>query len=198
MFLLAFVLLALLTAILRGGRLSRLAAIHIRGGWLIVAAFLLQVWLVYSPAGRSAGPSSLGAWVHMVSYVLLLSAAWLNRQLPGMRVIALGLLLNAFVISANGGFMPIEPWAVQRLGHAARVLDPHSGYRIAMAKDVVLPRELTRFWLLSDIFVVSLSFPLRTAFSIGDALLGVGIVVLLHRVTVSQVGPAPAAALPTA
>lgn len=185
MVLLVFALIALLIAVLRGVRLSSFAAMRIRSGWLILVAFAMQVWLVYFSIGKTVGALDPSAWVHVGSYALLMAALWRNRHLPGMPVIALGLLLNAAVITANGGFMPIEPAAVERLGHAERVVDPGLGSRVYMTKDVVLPRNLTHLWPLSDVFVVALPYPVRTAFSMGDALLAAGFFLLLHRVTVS-------------
>lgn len=198
MVLLVFAVLALLTAVLRGGRLSCLAAMGIRSGWLILVAFAMQVWLVYFSTGKTGGALDPSAWVHVGSYALLMAALWQNRHLPGMPAIALGLLLNAAVITANGGFMPIEPAAVERLGHADRVVDPGLGSRVNMAKDVVLSRNLTHLWLLSDVFVVALPYPFRTAFSMGDALLAAGFFVLLHRVMISGQAAEAEAVMPRA
>jgi hypothetical protein len=198
MVLLVLALLALLTAVLRGGQFSRLAAIRIRSGWLILVAFAMQVWLVYFSTGKTGGAFDPSSWMHVGSYVLLMTALWQNRHLPGMPVIALGLLLNAAVITANGGFMPIEPDAVERIGHTSRVVEPQLGSRVLMAKDLVLPRNLTRLWLLSDVFVVALPYPFRTAFSLGDALLAAGIFVLLNRVMINGRTAEAEAAMPRA
>jgi hypothetical protein len=198
MVLLVLALLALLTAVLRGGQFSRLAAIRIRSGWLILVAFAMQVWLVYFSTGKTGGAFDPSSWMHVGSYALLMTALWQNRHLPGMPVIALGLLLNAAVITANGGFMPIEPDAVERIGHTSRVVEPQLGSRVLMAKDLVLPRNLTRLWLLSDVFVVALPYPFRTAFSLGDALLAAGIFVLLNRVMINGRAAEAEAAMPRA
>jgi len=198
MILFVFAVLALLTAVLRGGQFSRLAAMRIRSGWLILVAFAMQVWLVYFFTGKTRGAFDPSPWVHVGSYVLLMAALWQNRHVPGMPVIALGLLLNAAVIIANGGFMPIEPAAVERLGHAERVVDPGLGSRVYMTKDVVLSRNLTRLWPLSDVFVVALPYPLRTAFSMGDALLAAGFFVLLNRVMINGQAAGAEAATPRA
>jgi len=184
MILLVAALAALAIVLLRGGKLHRLAGVNIRTSWLILAAFALQLYLVYVPAGRSRGFLDPGAWLHLGSYLLLLAAVWQNRNLPGIKLIGIGLLLNLAVIVANGGFMPIEPETVVRIGHGSRVMDLQAGYRVHQAKDVVLPRELTRLWPLSDIFVLAAPFPMPTAFSLGDVFLSVGVFVLLQRVMV--------------
>jgi hypothetical protein len=180
MILLAVVLVSLAVALLRGGDLRRLADVPIRSGWLVLVAFALQAYLVYVPAGRSAGLRDPSAWLHIGTYLMLLVGIWLNRRLPGMPWVLAGLLLNLIVVAANGGFMPITPEAVARLGHAGRVASLEAGQRVHLAKDVVLPKNQTMLWPLSDVFVVALGFPLRSAFSPGDILVGVGVFLFLQ------------------
>jgi hypothetical protein len=181
MILLAVVLISLAVALLRGGDLRRLADVPITRGWLLLAAFALQAYLVYVPAGKSEGPHDPSAWLHIATYILLLAGVWLNRRLPGMVWILAGLLLNLVVIAANGGFMPITPEAVLKLGHADRVASLEAGQRVHLAKDILLPRNQTRLWPLSDVFVIALGFPLRTAFSLGDILVAVGAFLFLQH-----------------
>jgi len=181
MILLAVVLVSLAIALLRGGDLRRLGDVPIRSGLLVLAAFALQAYLVYVPAGSSAGLRDPSAWLHIATYILLLIGIWLNRRLPGMIWILAGLVLNLVVIAANGGFMPITPEAVQKIGHADRVASLEAGQRVYLAKDVVLPKDETLLWPLSDVFVVALGFPLRTAFSPGDVLVAVGVFLFLQQ-----------------
>jgi len=179
--LIAAVLASVAVAVLRGGDLARLGRLEIRSAWLIPLAFLLQVFVVFVPGGKSRGFSDPVALLNLTSYMVLMVVVVRNLRLPGMVLIGIGLLLNLLVIAANGGFMPIEPDAVALLGHSSRVEAMETGYRVHQAKDVVLPREATRLWWLSDIFVIPPPFPLRTAFSLGDALLAGGVFVLLQR-----------------
>jgi hypothetical protein len=181
MILLAVVLVSLAVALLRGGDLRRLADVSIRSGWLVLLAFALQAYLVYVPAGKNAGLSDPSSWLHIGTYVLLLVGIWLNRRLPGMKWVLAGLVLNLAVIAANGGFMPITPDAVVQLGHADRVTSLEAGQRVYLAKDVILPREQTQLWPLSDVFVIALGFPLRTAFSCGDILVAIGAFLFLQH-----------------
>lgn len=188
MILLAAFVAALIIALLRGGKLSRLAHLSIRNSWLVLVAFGLQIYLVYVPAGKVQGLLDPSAVLHVASYALLVVAIWQNRHLPGIAVVGVGLLLNLAVIVANGGFMPIEPEAVRRLGHEDRVVSLEPGYRVYLAKDVVLPREQTRLWPLSDVFVLVRPFPIPTAFSPGDLLIATGVFVLLQRAMLSPSG----------
>jgi hypothetical protein len=192
MILLAVVLVSLAIALLRGGDLRRLGDVPIKSGWLVLAAFALQAYLVYVPAGKSEGPRDLTAWLHIATYLLLLAGVWLNRRLPGMVWILAGLLLNLVVIAANGGFMPITPDAVLKLGHIDRVASLEAGQRVYLAKDIVLPRDQTLLWPLSDVFVIALGFPVRSAFSPGDVLVAVGAFLFLqHTLLRGLTGRAP-------
>ena len=51
------------------------------------------------------------------------------------------------------------------------------------SKDVILPREQTNLWILSDTIAIPPPFPWPVAFSLGDLLIAAGIFTLL-------VGPA--------
>jgi hypothetical protein len=180
MILLAAFVVSLLIALLCGGRLERLGQLSLRSAWLIPLAFVMQVYVVYVPAGKSQGLADPAALLNLGSCLLLLAFVWRNRRLPGLVLIGVGLALNVAVIAANGGLMPIEAEAVQRLGHAPRVASLAAGYRVYMAKDVILPREQTNLWLLSDVFVVPPPFPVPTAFSLGDLFIAMGAFVLLQ------------------
>lgn len=188
MILVAAIIVSLLIGVLRGGKLSRLSRIELRSAWLIPLAFLMQVFVVFIPGGKTTGLSDPAALLVLTSYMVLMVAVLINRRLPGMALIGMGLLLNFAVIAANGGFMPIEPDVVQVLGHGDRVQALESGYRVYQAKDVILTREETRLWFLSDIFVIPPPFFLSTAFSLGDVLLVSGIFVLIQRFMVEPSG----------
>src|SRR4051812_11604659 len=99
-------LLVLATVPLARGRLSALGDLPLRVPGLAVAGILAQVLIV------SVMPRGLG-WVadvvHLGSYALLGACAWANRRVPGVRLIAVGGLLNVVAIAANGGVMPADP-----------------------------------------------------------------------------------------
>lgn len=175
MLLLLGVLLGLVSALLTGGRLSRLGEVSIRLGWLVLAAFVVQAIMVYSPART---PTLTMAAVFGLTHLGVLAFLYLNRGLPGMPVLFVGFLLNAAVMTANGGFMPISPqaWEAAFGGQA-----PPVGSRPYKTKDVLLPRSETALWPLSDVFVLDQRFPKAGVFSPGDALIAAGAAIFFHR-----------------
>src|SRR5687767_2642033 len=76
--------------------------------WLAFLSFLPQFLLLYVPYFRDSASDRLFAFCLQVSMLALLGFAWLNRRVPGMKVLLLGLALNLTVIALNGGFMPIS------------------------------------------------------------------------------------------
>ena len=152
----------------------RFQSVHLRLVWLVILAFLPQFFAFYLPATRSIFPD---AWVPaalVVSQVLLLVFAWVNRQIPGFWLLGLGLLSNFSAISLNGGMMPLAPQTAQRLIPPEVYTDLRVGDRFGFTKDILLQREETRLWFLGDIFTLPewMNYPL--AFSIGDILIGMG------------------------
>ncbi len=108
---------SLAVALLRGGRFARLAHLQVRWGLLAVLAFAVQTLFIYQkPVFKALGVWGWQELMLMGSYVLLFAATLANRHIYGMPLIALGLLLNLAVMAANGGWMPIEPEAVVRVG----------------------------------------------------------------------------------
>ena len=153
----------------RRGSLSRLAAARLRLSWLVPVALALQMVMT-----RALGTDVPG-WVlpvHALSYALLSVVILANRRRGGVGVLGAGLALNALVIFSNGGLMPQSPETLHVM-HGGRVLE--SGQPVPRTKDIVLPREQTRLWWLSDVLTWPPGFPLRGVFSIGDVTLAAGL-----------------------
>ena len=196
MILLATVLLAFLIAAVTGGKLGRLANLPLRAPWLALLGFGLQLYTIYSPTNTAQGFLGLHTLALIGSYAMLLVLIWINRRIAGMMVIGLGLLLNFSVMLANGGYMPITPEAVKAIGYEYQLESAEFGSRLQDTKDVLLPREETNLWVLSDIFVLPPPFPIPSVFSVGDIALALGAFVLIFRAMHSR--DAPPAGIPNA
>jgi len=156
----AVLLVALVVARLRGGRLAGLSALPLRSRRLVPAALLAQLagallgggLLGGGPLGGGLlGEGPLGGTAGRVAYPVGLAvsaalvAAFLlaNRGLAGAALLALGLLSNVLVVAANGA-MPVSPTAAARAGVplAALLGDPRhelstGSTRLAVLSDVV-------------------------------------------------------------
>ncbi|MBI4672484.1 MAG: DUF5317 domain-containing protein [Chloroflexi bacterium] len=153
--------------------MSQLRYVSVRAYGVVLVAFGIQMVLLYFPV-----PEVVMQWMRTpalyFSYVLLAAFVWQNRQLRGMWLVAAGLGANALVIAANGGYMPVTYEAVVAAGKAHLVASSAAGALVFGSKDVLLPASQTTLWLLSDIFVIPPPFPVPSVFSLGDALLALG------------------------
>ena len=175
MILAAAVLVAVIVGLARGGSLQRLAELPLRWAWVALLAFGLQIYLIYFPESVSAGLVSPRVGLLVLSYLLLFAVIWQNRSLPGVWLMGVGLLSNFSVMILNGGYMPITLEALTRAGFAHTALGTQAGARVLATKDIILPRDATVAWWLSDIFVLPPPFPIPSVFSIGDTLIALGI-----------------------
>lgn len=182
MILLAAIVIALGVGFVRGGNLSGLGRMPLRRMGFAVIAFALQTVFIY----RSSESKAAGVWgwqeaLFIGSHALLAVALWANRHMAGIRWIALGMLLNLIVMVANGGWMPITPEAVVQVGHTSLVPMLQTGMRIYSSKDILLPRDATHLWWLSDVFVLARPFPIPSVFSIGDVAVALGAFLLIQQ-----------------
>ncbi len=182
MILLAALGIALIVSLATGGRLVNLGLVHLRHGYLIFVALGVQI-LVFSPAWQArVRVDNLSEALYSVSLLLLLAAVWLNRRVPGIAVLGLGLLLNALVILANGGRMPATLEALQTAG----IVESQAAFEAARVTNSALIDANTPLWFLGDVFAIPAWFPLANVFSIGDVLIGIGGILFIVHHTRSQ------------
>jgi hypothetical protein len=148
-----------------------------RGGWKlggsVAGLFLLQATLVmYLP-----GQTTFQMLIVVLSQLGLIVLFLFNYHIPGAGVFALGVILNTTVMIANGGWMPITPETYNSLrpGHEVELQD-----RAPASKGIMLSRDETKLWLLSDIIRVDLGWH-RSAMSVGDLLLILGVAQFLFQ-----------------
>lgn len=164
----------------RGRRaFGEIADLPLRAPWLALLAVALQLPLLRSPGGPTEHllvPRAL----FVVSNVLLLGFIWQNRRQIGILILGAGILCNFLAMVANGGLMPITPETLIQINPGTEQeqwsLDTHYG----SSKDVIQLQEETRLWVLSDILVLPPPCPWPTAFSLGDLLIAVGVLVFLQ------------------
>lgn len=146
---------------------------ELRVSWLAFLAFLPQFILLYLPYFRIRVSDQVSAVCLLASLLIFLGFAWVNRGLPGMSILLIGLALNLTVMAANGGFMPISPQIAGQLVPDGALLDFQSGDQFGV-KDIYLPPLETRFEWLADRFLTPAWFSYRAAFSLGDVFIAIG------------------------
>src|SRR5690242_19154518 len=163
-------LLSVIPAVLIGwalkGRLTALAELRLRWIWLIVAGLAVQV-VAMGYVGRSwTFVTANRPAIIIGTYLLVVIGLARNWRVPGMAVVALGFALNFAVIVANGGQMPVTRETIEASGQGWLLTETTEGQPVLHSKDILLPKDQTRLWALSDIFITPP--PVRRAASLGD------------------------------
>jgi hypothetical protein len=160
---------------LRGGDLSGLAGTQVRGRRTALLCLAVQA-LVGAALVRALGmPRTLGPVLLIGALAALIALARANGQLPGVPLLALGLLLNLLVTVANLG-VPVSAATLQRAGVPTERPLP----KRPDAKHV-LQEPGARLVLLSDRLAVR---PLRTVTSPGEVAEFAGLFLLVQHAMV--------------
>lgn len=140
---------------------------------LAAGALALQLWLAFG----SGLDVSWRTPALVLSQVIVVLVALANIRYRWMPVVVAGLCLNLTVMLANGGLMPVSPETLSRTGNGHVLSRVAVGQPLPHSKDVILPVSQMRLSLLSD----TIPFPHHAgSFSIGDAIVGIGILLVLQ------------------
>ncbi|HUG29994.1 MAG TPA: DUF5317 family protein [Candidatus Limnocylindria bacterium] len=161
-----------------GGSLANLARFRLRWAALAVAGLLIQL-VLFTPLGDSVAGGA-GPAIYVATTLAVFATVLRNIRLAGMPIVALGALSNLAAITANGGSMPASAAALATAGLEA---ESHTN-SVVLANPALEP--------LTDIFALPASLPLANVFSVGDVLIGVGLVIV---VAAAMRRPAAAAGL---
>jgi len=168
----------LVAALATGGKLSSLATLRFKYGWLVIGAFVVQILIFSSIATALPANGSVIPILHLLSNLALTVAIALNRRVPGMHFVALGLLLNFAAIAANGGYMPVSGEVLQRAGRFEEIQELQATGHVSKA---ILMNDSTRLPFLADVFAVDAPLIKGRVFSAGDVLISIGAFVLVFK-----------------
>lgn len=152
----------LLTAISRRNPLLLIKHLSFRAPALLLISFFLQILLsVYVNLGHPPIPLLLeGTFIAMIVGLLL------NRSISGVKLIAIGSLLNVIALIAHGGLMPVSSEAMHAIGRDSYTLFGADARHQAMGE--------SKLWWLGDWIPF-----LHHVFSPGDLLVGFGLIQLI-------------------
>jgi hypothetical protein len=163
----------------RGGAVRGLRDPGVKSVRLGLACLAVQALVVLLPLRALGLPLVLGPVLLLAALATLLGVARPNARLPGVPLVALGLLLNLLVVLANLG-MPVPADTLERAG--ITVAQPAPARPDAKH---VRERDGTRLGLLGDRLAVR---PLRTVTGYGTVIELAGLFLLLQHLVR---GPGP-------
>jgi hypothetical protein len=165
---------AVVVGFLAGGSLRPFQHLQVHWWGAALAGLALQGVPFTSDLARSLGPILL-----VGSDALLLGFALVNRRLPALWLVIVGLAMNLLVIGANGG-MPVSAGALETAGASpARLTDDGTlKHHLLGPDDVLTP--------LGD--VIGIPPPVAAVVSLGDLLLYGGVAVLVVWVMLGRSG----------
>jgi Family of unknown function (DUF5317) len=155
-------LLGLAVAPLLGGRWSRLGELSLRWPALFYTAIGLQLVAFPVSALPWRTPDRAATVLWLGSYALFVVGVIANGRVPGVPLVAVGMVSNIAAIVSNGGHMPALPSALHAAGHFF-VKNRNS----AMLSHPHLP------WLV-DRWAAPGWVPYANVFSVGDVLIATG------------------------
>ncbi len=167
--------LCLSTVPLAGGRLELLADLRFRAVGLVAVALAVQILIL--AVFNDGDPTLLGI-VYVSTFLTAAGFVWLNRRVPGVPILAVGGASNAIAIIANDGVKPARVGALEAAGRPVTEAAFRNSTSVA---DAHVP------WL-GDYFAIPEPVPLANVFSVGDVVLLVGALVLLHVSCRSRLG----------
>ncbi len=171
--------LGLIVAFIRKGKLENIERIEIRGWYLFLLAGLIQLTISFLKAKNLLlGPEFFHTYfiyIHGFTYILLIIGALINVNNRFMIFVLVGILLNFIVIFSNDGKMPVSFENVQGYEHYEEL--PDRAYDIKHS----IVTEDTNFVYLADIIPLPSAYPLAGIISIGDIFLSLGVFIFFQE-----------------
>ena len=177
MFILYAIPAGILVGLALGGRPQGLAMVKFRWAWVFLLGLAVQL-VLFSDA-VTAWIGAAGMPIYVLSTLAVAVAVAANFRIRGMPLVLAGAVSNLVAIVANGGYMPASADALRSLGYVSETGYSNSSF----VENPALP------WL-TDIFAMPDWLPASNVFSVGDILIGLGVVVVIASAMRSSAGEA--------
>lgn len=171
------IIISIIIGLLRNGKLSSLSQISLKRIELIVLSCLIQAGLIFLGSKKIKFVLDYSSYMIIFSYIILLLAVWYNKELKGIKIIALGIIFNFIVIVTNGGHMPVLLSSLYQAGLNDFALVLKEGIYVTHT----LITEKTLFRFLADVIPLPPPFPDPSVVSVGDFLMFYGVFSLIQN-----------------
>jgi hypothetical protein len=154
--------LGLAVAPLLGGRWSLLGGLRLRALPLFYGALALQLAAFPTAQLPWRTPDRIAVLLWLASYTLFAVALALNARIPGVPLVAIGLVSNVAAIVSNGGHMPALPGALRA-----------AGMHFEQSRNSVAAAHPNLVWFV-DRWAAPHWLPWGNVFSVGDIAIALG------------------------
>lgn len=158
-----FIILGLIfTLLLKRNPITVINNVNFRWFYLIIGSFVFQIIIFY--LSRETGKHY--PYLLEISLFILLIGLYANKSIPGIKLFALGVMINLLAIIVHGGFMPISE-------KAAVIAGVSSNFSLNDPRHKILKSS---FSLIGDVIPF-----FHHVISIGDLMVGIGLIVFLIK-----------------
>jgi hypothetical protein len=165
------VVFGVIIGLVRNGSLRNISILKIRGWYLVLFAFLVQIFTVVLPDLSIV--ASHGKYFYVASATLIIVTLLINLNKKAMWIILIGALLNFIVVFINDFKMPIYIEGLKLAGMQHMVDGIVSG-------DITnyMPLDQVANWTkrLGKYIVIPKPYPMAKVISIGDIFMSFGII----------------------
>lgn len=174
------IFLSFLIGKLRGGKVRNLENLYIKGWYLFVLSFLLEIISLLIVSRIDGNLSKLIEnnffYIHIFIYLLLIIGLIMNFKETGFKITLFGAILNFLPLFLNKGKMPVSIKALKysKLYTQLSLLDE------GRIMTHTLADRGTRLVFLGDIIPISKPYPFPKIISIGDIFIGIGLFLLIQ------------------
>ena len=172
-------LISMLLAVLINKSIKWIDHIELKWAAAAFAAFFIEVVL---NVACNFGSRFMIDWVcdyslyfQMVIYYLLIVFVLRNFKVNGMLIIGIGFILNAAVIFANKGFMPVDTAMGLKYNFEHTLYDLHNQHIFGH----IILNPLTKLTFLADVINVPPPYPWPKTISVGDIFIDIGVIVMV-------------------
>ncbi|HLX34678.1 MAG TPA: MFS transporter [Candidatus Limnocylindrales bacterium] len=180
--------------LIAGGRIENLASARLR----LVQALFFGLFLRYAVEFAIESGNDIASGLRLplftIGFLFLLAGLWANRELPGIPLAFVGIVLNAVAVTTNAGYMPV--WQPSILAAGLPLSDVGTAFHKIVglaAGGGISGSFLTDAGPLGDIIPIPVP-GLRNVASIGDIFLAAGLAFFLFATTVRSPAELEAAA----
>ncbi len=176
------IVLSILIALLRGGKLSRFRTLKEKTLWFFIIGILIQSFILFLQklVGIRLVDRILmfNKEIYILSYILILIGVIMNYMHKGLWISFLGTILNFLSMATNNWKKPILIEGL-KLTENENILELIE----AGSKSIFTPLiEGTKYPSLGNIIIFSKPYPLAKIISIGDMFMAIGIFILIQDI----------------